>query len=114
MGPRRGTSTQSPGYAHDADGGNAPKGPRFQYHRCKEMPLLTFCPHARVAYYGTEAGGQAKQRVVPPRRTRHLVEDADLRQLAGVEPYPAELSMRTRPALLQLPVAELRCLLERR
>ena len=50
---------------------------------------------------------------MPPPRTRHHVEDADLRRLAGVEPYPAEPSSdATRPALLNLPAAELRRLLE--
>ena len=80
----------------------------------KHSTLLTSCAHARAAYYSTEAGSQAKQRVQPRPRTRHLVEDADLRQLAGVDPYPGEPSSDpTRSALLDLPAADLRCLLER-
>ena len=50
----------------------------------------------------------------PPPHTRYLVEDADLRRLAGVEPYPEEPSSDpARPALLDLPAAELGRLLER-
>ncbi|KAK9837297.1 hypothetical protein WJX81_004709 [Elliptochloris bilobata] len=74
-------------------------------------------PDDGESYYGADAGGKPQRRAAPPLRTRHRVEDADLRRLAGVEPYPLEPHPANnglpRLALLQLPVAELHRLLER-
>jgi len=89
--------------------------------------IQAVCRPARAAYYGAGAGGAPPRRAAPPPRTRHRVEDADLRRLAGVEPYPDPTAASpagaraaaaagggpARPALLHMSAAELQALLER-
>ena len=59
-----------------------------------------------AGYYGEAANGGAASRFQLT-RTRAAVEDAALRQLAGVEPYPPGQIRRGTP-LLELPEEKLR------
>ena len=77
-------------------------------------------PSAPAAYFGASADGAPQRKVTAAPRTRHLVEDAVLRRLAGVEPYPAEArsaaregARQPRPTLLHLEPVELQHMLDR-